>query len=155
MCLSCDISIGTMIDMMTRSENMANIRNKDTLPELKIRQALRLARIGYRKNVKTLPGTPDIVCSRYKTAIFINGCFWHRHEGCKYATTPKTRQDYWTEKFRRNIERDIENKEDLTSLGWNVVVVWECEVRSRTTEDLSQYFTVLLNTNNRMAEQGD
>ena len=116
-----------------RSYNMSRIRSKDTKPELIVRSMLH--RMGYRftvngpKNSK-LPGKPDIVLPKYRTVISVHGCFWHRHEGCKFATIPKTRTEWWKAKLEGNVERDARNEEALKTLGWRVVVVWTCELRT-------------------------
>jgi len=111
-----------------RSWNMSKIRSKDTAIEVKVRKYLFSRGFRYRKNVKNLPGKPDIVLPKYKTVIFVHGCFWHRHEGCKDATTPKTRTDFWEEKFRKNVENDQLHTKQLVELGWNVITLWECEI---------------------------
>ncbi|MCH4239065.1 MAG: DNA mismatch endonuclease Vsr [Oscillospiraceae bacterium] len=110
---------------------MSRIRGKDTKIETKVRQWLFHEGFRFRKNVQKLSGTPGIVLPKYKTVIFVHGCFWHRHPGCKNATTPKTRTDFWNEKFARNVANDRKNKEKLQTLGWNVVVVWECELDNK------------------------
>ena len=107
---------------------MSRIRSNDTTPEMRVRSALHRAGYRFRLHVKTLPGKPDIVLPKYKTVIFVHGCFWHRHKGCPNATTPSTNQDYWQEKFKRNVKRDRQEQAKLKKLGWKVVVVWECEV---------------------------
>jgi DNA mismatch endonuclease (patch repair protein) len=111
-----------------RSECMSKIRSKDTKPELILRKALFEKGFRYRVNDTKLPGKPDIVLPKYKTIIFLHGCFWHRHEGCKYAYTPKTNTKYWIDKIILNKERDKINMQKLTALGWNVLTVWECEI---------------------------
>jgi DNA mismatch endonuclease (patch repair protein) len=108
---------------------MSKIRSKDTKPELALRKALFARGFRYRVNDKHLPGKPDIVLSKYKTVIFLHGCFWHRHEGCKYAYTPKTNTKFWIDKITSNTKRDKINMQKLTALGWNVLTVWECEIR--------------------------
>lgn len=106
---------------------MQAIRSADTKPEILVRKQLH--RMGYRFRLKSkLPGRPDIVLPKYKTAIFVHGCFWHRH-GCRYTTTPQTRQGFWLSKFRENTERDERVKGQLEEMGWKVAVVWECEVK--------------------------
>lgn len=115
-----------------RSECMSRIHSKDTGPELAVRRELWKRGYRFRINVRTLPGTPDVVLPRYRTAIFINGCFWHGHKGCKLYTVPKTNVEFWTEKVRRNKERDMVNIQRLESLSWNVITVWECELKSKT-----------------------
>lgn len=119
-----------------RSECMSKIRSKGTKPELALRKALFARGFRYRVNDVKLPGKPDIVLPKYKTAIFLNGCFWHRHEGCKYAYTPKTNTKIWVDKITTNAERDKANAEKLTALGWNVLTVWECEIRHTYKHDL-------------------
>lgn len=108
---------------------MAAVRSKNTKPELLVRSLLH--RLGYRFRLhrRDLPGSPDIVLPRLRTCIFVHGCFWHRHQGCKATTTPKTRVEFWSEKFERNIERDARNEARLRELGWSPFVVWQCETR--------------------------
>lgn len=121
-----------MVDRITkehRSWNMSRIHSKDTLPELRVRSFLHRAGFRFRLHDKKLPGSPDIVLPKYRTAIFVHGCYWHRHPGCKEATKPKTRVSFWEEKFRKNIERDIKNENLLIAAGWIVLTVWECETR--------------------------
>lgn len=112
-----------------RSWNMSRIRGRDTKPEKLVRSML--FRMGYRYRVcrRDLPGTPDIVLPRYRTVIFVHGCFWHRHEGCRFAYNPKSRTEFWQRKFQRNIERDRQVKAELEQHGWCVLYVWECETR--------------------------
>ena len=116
---------------------MSKIRSKDTKPELTLRKALFARGFRYRVNDSHLPGKPDIVLPKYKTVIFVNGCFWHGHEGCKHASTPKTNIKFWTDKINSNIERDKINSLKLTDLGWNVLTVWECEIRHKYRNDLT------------------
>ena len=111
-----------------RSKNMSKIKSHDTSIEIKVRKYLFSQGFRYRKNVKSLPGKPDIVLSKYKTVIFVNGCFWHRHPGCKYATTPSSHQEFWQKKFTANVKNDQKNHKLLTESGWNVIVLWECEI---------------------------
>ena len=108
---------------------MSRIRGRDTKPELVVRSLLH--RMGYRFRLcrRDLPGSPDIVLTRHSTVVFVHGCFWHRHKGCKGATTPKSNVDFWQDKFAANVERDKRNRRDLRRLGWKVVVVWECELK--------------------------
>lgn len=113
-----------------RSWNMSRIRGKDTKPELFVRSLLHS--MGYRfrlKNAK-IPGKPDIILPRYKTVVFVHGCFWHRHTDCKYAYTPKSRIDFWQKKFEANIQRDQKISEQLKKLGWHQLVIWECEIKN-------------------------
>lgn len=115
-----------------RSENMARVRSSNTVPELRVRRLLHAAGYRFRLHRKNLPGTPDIVLPAYRTAVLVHGCFWHRHVGCRDASTPKTRMDFWQEKFRDNIARDSHNLGALQELGWRVIVVWECELRDES-----------------------
>lgn len=121
-----------------RSWNMGRIRSTDTSVEMKVRKYLFSQGFRYRKNVKTLPGKPDIVMPKYQTVIFIHGCFWHRHPNCKRATMPKTRTDYWEEKFARNVKNDALHIQQLTQLGWRVIVLWECEINKAFSETMAQ-----------------
>lgn len=123
-----------MSDRMTeqqRHECMSHIRSKDTVPEVVLRRELFRRGFRFRKNVSSLPGTPDIVLPKYRTCIFVNGCFWHGHKGCRYYTVPKTNVDFWKDKVKRNIERDALNLQNLEVLSWNVISVWECELKPK------------------------
>lgn len=125
-----------------RSYNMSRIRNKNTKPEELVRKFLFSQGFRYRKNDARLPGKPDIVLPKHKTVIFVNGCFWHKHEGCKYFVWPKNNAEFWHEKILSNVERDLRNYERLQQMGWNIIVVWECdlkkEVRSETLSRIVQ-----------------
>lgn len=112
-----------------RSYNMSCIKGKGTKPEEMVRKYLFSQGFRYRKNDKRLPGTPDIVLPKYKTVIFVNGCFWHGHEGCKYFVWPKNNAEFWKAKILQNIERDKRDFERLENAGWKVIVVWECELK--------------------------
>ena len=112
-----------------RSLNMSKIRSKDTKPEEYIRKLLFSHGFRYRKNVKNVPGHPDAWLARYNTAVFVNGCFWHRHEGCKYAYMPKNRIEFWNDKFQKNIARDKVVEDQLKEQGIRSLVIWECTVR--------------------------
>jgi DNA mismatch endonuclease (patch repair protein) len=116
-----------------RSRNMSHIRSKDTKPEVAVRKYLFSKGFRYRKNVKTLPGCPDIVLPKYKTVIFVNGCFWHKHD-CSRFVWPLSNEDYWREKITRNVTRDRENYEQLKKIGWNIYVVWECQLKKKDFE---------------------
>ena len=115
-----------------RSRNMAAIKSKNTKPEIKVRQLLHSMGYRFRLHMKDLPGNPDIVLKKYKTVIYVNGCFWHRHPNCKYASTPKTRTSFWSQKFQSNVERDNKNYIKIKNLGWKYIVVWECELKNRS-----------------------
>lgn len=124
-----------MADVMTpeqRSRCMAAIKGKDTKPELIVRKYLFSRGLRFRVQVRKLPGTPDIVLPKYKTVIFVNGCFWHGHDGCKYFRLPKSNVDFWKTKITRNIERDAETEAELIKLGWKVISIWECEIKAVT-----------------------
>ena len=116
-------------DKKTRSYNMSRIKGKNTKPEEIVRKYLFSKGFRYRKNDKKLPGTPDIVLPKYKTVIFVNGCFWHGHKGCRYATRPKTNEEFWEAKIARNRHRDEVTEAHLEALGWTVITIWECELR--------------------------
>lgn len=111
-----------------RSWNMSRISGKDTKIETAVRKYLFSQGFRFRKNDKRYPGKPDVLLPRYKTAIFVNGCFWHRHQGCKNATIPKTRTEFWLNKLGRNAEKDRENEKKLKDAGWQVITIWECEL---------------------------
>ena len=112
-----------------RSWNMSRIRARDTKPEKAVRSLLHEMGYRFRLHVRDLPGSPDIVLPKYRTVIFVHGCFWHRHPRCRYAYTPKSRPEFWNTKFTRNVERDQETEAELKRLGWRVVVIWECQIR--------------------------
>ena len=112
-----------------RSWNMSRVRSKDTKPEILVRSLLHRNGFRFRLHKKGLPGKPDIVLARHRTVIFVHGCFWHRHKGCPDSTTPKTKTAFWENKFKENTERDKRTTSALRDLGWNVIVVWECEVQ--------------------------
>jgi len=123
-----------MADIFTdlqRHEVMSHVASKGTKPEKKVRQSLSHSGFRFRVNVKTLPGTPDIVLPKYRTVIFVNGCFWHGHKGCKYYTVPETNVDFWVDKVRKNKERDALNNQRLESLSWSIVTIWECELKNK------------------------
>lgn len=108
---------------------MSRIRSKDTKPEKIIRSILHKLGFRFRINRKDLPGKPDIVLPKYKTVIFVHGCFWHRHEGCKYAYTPKSNADFWNKKFSLNLQRDKDIQNKLGKRGWKILTIWECEIK--------------------------
>lgn len=120
-----------MADIKTkesRSYNMSRIAGKDTKPEELVRKYLFSKGFRYRKNVRKLPGTPDLVLPKYRAVIFVNGCFWHGHEGCKYFVWPKSNAEFWRQKIETNISRDRRKEAQLRDMGWNVMIVWECEL---------------------------
>lgn len=119
-----------------RSKLMAKVKSKNTKPELSVRKLIFSLGYRYRLHSTKLPGSPDLVFPGRKKVIFVHGCFWHRHEGCKHATTPQSKQEYWGAKFSRTIKRDASNLAELKSLGWDSLVIWECEIKD--TENLAR-----------------
>lgn len=114
---------------MSRSENMARVKSKNTKPEIFLRKILWHRGFRYRVNYKKIPGSPDIYISKYKVAIFINGCFWHMHENCKYSSIPKNNCEFWKKKLNGNVERDKQNYSKLENMGVKVIVIWGCEIK--------------------------
>ncbi len=114
-----------------RHRIMASIRKRDTRPELAVRRAFHAQGLRFRLHRKDLPGTPDLVLPRRRLAVLVHGCFWHQHPGCKLARTPRANTSYWGPKLARNVERDMRAQEDLSRLGWSVLVVWECEAGNK------------------------
>ena len=135
---------------MDRSENMRRIRSKDTKPEMEVRRQLHGAGFRYSLNNKTVPGHPDLWLRKHNTAVFVHGCFWHRHEGCKYAYEPKSRQEFWTAKFEANKRRDETVKEQLREAGIRQFVVWECSLKKGT--DIAERFRAFLETGDQFGE---
>lgn len=117
-------------DKKTRSYNMSCIKGKNTKPEEKVRKYLYSQGFRYRKNDKRLPGTPDIVLPKYRTVIFVNGCFWHGHQGCRYFVVPKTNTEFWMNKIDANRARDLKKISELEAMGWRVIVIWECQLKT-------------------------
>ncbi|HCG24916.1 MAG TPA: very short patch repair endonuclease [Lentisphaeria bacterium] len=133
-------------DSTTRRRIMQSVRSNDTTPELAVRSFLFRHGFRFRLHVKTLPGHPDIVLPKYKTVIEVRGCFWHRHPGCRQATMPSSNVEFWQKKFKRNVDRDKETEKQLNELGWNLIVVWECELKS--DEFLKSLPSLILNKRN-------
>lgn len=127
-----------VVDAATRSRMMKGIRSKDTQPEITVRKYLHSQGFRYRLHSRKLPGSPDLVLPKYRLAIFVHGCFWHRHQGCKYATTPANNAERWKLKFAANTERDARKEAMLRAAGWRVLVVWECELRQAPEDRLEQ-----------------
>ena len=139
-----------MPDRMTpdqRHECMASIHSKDTRPEQAVRRELWHRGYRFRKCVRTLPGTPDIVLPKYRTCIFVNGCFWHGHKGCSKFVMPKTRTEFWANKIARNQERDLVNIQRLESIGWSAITVWECELSKSSIENTMEKIESMLEEN--------
>ena len=137
-----------MVDKVSkevRSYNMSRIRSKDTKPEILVRSYLFSRGLRFRKNDKRYPGSPDIVLPKYRTVVFVHGCFWHLHDGCKYAVMPKSNVDFWKKKLYGNKERDQRNQKELEAMGWTDITVWECELKKdkceKTLDDLYNKIT--------------
>ncbi len=124
------------ISKSKRSWNMSQIKSTDTKPELLVRKFLHSRGYRFRNNYKKLPGKPDVVLPKYKTAIFIDGCYWHRHKDCKHSTTPKSNTRFWTEKFQKNIDRDNAVNREFENLNWRLIRRWECEISDESLEGL-------------------
>ena len=135
-------------DKKTRSYNMSMIKGKNTKPEELVRKYLFSQGFRYRKNVRTLPGSPDIVLPKYKTVIFVNGCFWHGHKGCRYFVWPENNADFWREKITTNIQRDANKIALLEQAGWRVLVVWECELKKGKAETVLANLAIQIISNN-------
>lgn len=122
-----------MADVHTREQrslNMSRIRSRDTKPEVRLRSLLHKAGYRFRLHASELPGRPDIVMPKHRAVIFVNGCFWHRHEGCRFTTTPATRAEFWQKKFDGTIKRDERNCDLLEKSGWRVIIIWECDLKA-------------------------
>lgn len=141
-------------DKKTRSFNMSQVRNKDTKPEEIVRKYLFSHGLRYRKNDKRYPGHPDIVLPKYKTVIFVHGCFWHMHDGCSRAKLPTSNIEFWKKKLRTNVARDAKEKSELEAMGWRVLIVWECQLKKSTREQtLQNLYKQITNTTNPLFEQ--
>ena len=137
-----------MADRMTKEQRqkcMSRIKGKDTKPEMLVRRYLHSRGYRYRVNVRRLPGTPDIVLRKYKTVIFINGCFWHGHEGCRYYVLPKSNSQFWQQKIERNKQRDMEKRIQLRLLGWHTIIIWGCELMPKNRHTTLQALEQTLN----------
>jgi len=139
-------SMADVHDKATRSYNMSQIKSKDTKPEILVRKFLFANGFRFRLHVKDLPGKPDIVLPKYKTIIFVNGCFWHGHEGCKYFVIPKTRTEWWAEKIKRNKQLDSDNFFKLTTVGWKVYIIFECDLKKLKHQETMSQLLNYLNT---------
>lgn len=144
-----------IVDKSTRSRMMSGIRGTNTAPERALRSALHGLGLRFRLHGKLLPGKPDIVSRRYGALIYVHGCFWHRHAGCRYATMPKTRQEFWSAKFEGNVRRDAKVRDEALRLGWRVATVWECSLRRPNQIDFSASAVMRwLNSDSQMLEIG-
>uniref|UniRef100_UPI004048EA2D very short patch repair endonuclease n=1 Tax=Yoonia sp. TaxID=2212373 RepID=UPI004048EA2D len=145
-----------IVDKQTRSRMMAGIKGKDTKPELVLRRALHARGFRYRLHSKDVPGRPDLVFPKHHAIVFVHGCFWHRHEGCRYTTTPSTRPEFWQAKFDANVIRDAAIRDQLIETGWRVATVWECSLRK--TDQLATMVELLstwLLSDSRQLEIGE
>ena len=133
-------------DKKTRSRVMQSVPSENTKPEMLVRSFLHKNGFRFRLHSKKLPGHPDIVLPKYKTVIEVRGCFWHRHPGCRQATMPSSNVEFWQKKFKRNVDRDKKTEKQLNELGWNLIVVWECELKS--DEFLKSLPSLILNKRN-------
>lgn len=137
-----------MTDVLTpeqRHHCMSNIRNKNTKPEILVRKFLFANGFRFRVNVKTLPGTPDIVLKKYRTVIFVNGCFWHGHDDCKYFRLPKSNTEFWKTKIIANKERDLRDWGELKEMGWYVIQLWECQLKPKQREETLKQLLYMMN----------
>jgi DNA mismatch endonuclease (patch repair protein) len=130
-----------VFDRATRSRNMAAIRGQDTKPELAVRRYLHSRGLRYRLQGTRLPGRPDLVFRRFRTVVFVHGCFWHRHTGCRYAVLPRTNAAFWRSKLEGNQARDRRNASQLRRAGWRVLIVWECDLTEASLEKLYRKIT--------------
>lgn len=144
-----------IVDQQTRSRMMAGIRGKNTRPELALRKALHARGFRFRLHSKNVPGRPDLVLAKHRAVIFVHGCFWHRHQGCRYATTPSTRPEFWKAKFEANVLRDRDVQTTLMEAGWRVATVWECALRKPDQVAASvDVLSAWLNSNDQRIEIG-
>ena len=125
-----------IVDRATRSRMMSGIRGKDTKPELVVRRYLHRSGLRFRLR-STLPGKPDLALPKHRTAVFVHGCFWHRHPDCRFATTPTSNAKFWKNKFADNVRRDVHVQQELAQLGWRVLVIWSCELNERKLHALA------------------
>ncbi|WP_312439688.1 DNA mismatch endonuclease Vsr [Janthinobacterium sp.] len=127
-----------VVDAATRSRMMSGIQSKNTKPEMTVRRYLHAQGFRYRLHARDLPGSPDLLLPKYRVAIFVHGCFWHRHTGCRYATQPASNIERWKTKFQSNVERDVKNLAALQEKGWRVLVIWECELKRESLDRLQR-----------------
>lgn len=143
-----------IVDQATRSRMMAGIKGKNTRPEMLVRQGLHRRGVRFRLHVAALPGHPDLCFKRYHAVVFVHGCYWHRHENCRFATTPTSRKDFWLSKFAANVERDKRALSGLRQMGWRVGVVWECSLRPSGLEQTMLAITDWLTSDRPFIEIG-
>ena len=147
------INMPDLITLAQRHYIMSQVHSSNTKPEVKLRHALWGQGFRYRVNDKRLPGSPDIVLPKYKTVIFVHGCFWHGHKGCKNYTVPKTNTDFWVAKVKRNQERDQEVWRKLEAKGWSVIIVWECELEKNRLPDTVAHVSAEIKANGTLFQQ--
>lgn len=133
-----------IVDKPTRSRMMAGIRAKNTKPEVALRSALHRLGFRFRIHDRKLPGRPDIVLPRYRVAVQVHGCFWHRHEGCRFATNPSSRPEFWQAKFKVNAERDIATELSLREEGWRTAIIWECALKGKGAAEIARELAIWL-----------
>ena len=143
-----------VVDKITRSRMMSGIRGKDTQPELLLRRALHALGLRYRLHVTALPSRPDIVLTRHRAAVLVHGCFWHRHQGCRYCTTPASNRNFWNSKFQQTMLRDARNLVTLQQAGWRTAVVWECALTREGTNRAAKIIGRWLKTDRPTLEIG-
>ncbi|QVM84308.1 very short patch repair endonuclease [Novosphingobium decolorationis] len=141
-----------IVDPETRSLMMSRIRGRNTRPELALRRALHAAGYRYRLHRRDLPGSPDLVFAQYKAVIFVNGCFWHRHSDCRFATTPATRTEFWQQKFDANVARDRRNRSQLRIAGWRTGIVWECSLKESGAQKVASKLADWLKSSSDLLE---
>jgi DNA mismatch endonuclease (patch repair protein) len=146
------VVVTDIVDSMTRSRMMSSIRGKDTKPERSLRSALWRAGFRFRLHAKNLPGHPDVVLPKWRTVVFVHGCFWHAHSACRYFRVPRTRQEFWCTKFEANRARDKHVVELLIAAGWRVFIVWECSLRNHETKTIKELETLIWNSNEGSCE---
>jgi DNA mismatch endonuclease (patch repair protein) len=145
-----------IVDRQTRARMMAGIKGKNTKPELAVRRALHARGFRYRLHAKDVPGRPDLVLPKHRAVVFVHGCFWHRHEGCRFTTTPSTRPNFWLAKFEANIARDAAIRTALLDDGWRVATVWECALRKpEQVESSTEGLSIWLRSEELQIEIGD
>lgn len=143
-----------VVDPATRSRIMSRIRGKDTCPELVLRRALHARGFRFRLHDRRLPGSPDLVLPRYGAVCFVHGCFWHRHQGCRFATTPATRPEFWQAKFDATLARDRRNRRRLLEFGWRIAIIWECTLKKGGEDRVTSELDCWLRGNSQEFDSG-
>lgn len=143
-----------VVDAATRSRMMASIKGRDTRPEIALRRALHVRGLRFRLHAKHLPGRPDLVLPKWNALVYVHGCFWHRHPGCRFATRPATRPEFWENKFAGNVARDLRNLSAAEAAGWRTCVVWECALKASGIESVADGVVSWLRSGGRIVEFG-